>query len=100
MQALASYAAWQDACKGTTTADLLVLDIMLAEPQRSGYEILRTLRKYDQRTPVIMLSSRHTATDTAFALASKANAFVNKSHDEFNNPEHGLLATVNALLAT
>jgi CheY-like chemotaxis protein len=100
VHALSDYADWDAAWKSGVTADLLVLDIMLSEPQRGGYEILRALRKLDQHTPVVMISSRHTPSDEAFAKASKANAFVSKVQGEFNHPERGLVASVNRLLST
>jgi CheY-like chemotaxis protein len=96
--ALSNYADWDAAWRGGLTPDLLVLDIMLAEPRRGGYEILRTLRREDHKTPVIMVSSRHTPSDEAFAKANHANAFVTKVEGEFNHPERGLVATVNKLL--
>ena len=47
--------------------------ILLRELRRGGYEILRTLRKQNKSIPVLMLSARNTATDTAFARASGAS---------------------------
>jgi CheY-like chemotaxis protein len=100
VHAVSNYADWESARRGGMVADLLVLDIMLAEPRRGGYEILRTLRKEDRTTPVVMVSSRHTASDEAFAKANQANAFVSKVQDEFDHPEHGLVAMVHRLLST
>jgi CheY-like chemotaxis protein len=97
---LNSYADWDAAWRGGLAPDLLVLDIMLAEPRRGGYEILRTLRREDRRTPVVMLSSRHTPSDEAFARANSANGFVSKVDGEFGHPERGLVATVNRLLSS
>jgi CheY-like chemotaxis protein len=98
--AVSSYADWDAALKSGMTPDLLVLDIMLAEPRRGGYEILRALRKDDRRTPVVMLSSRHTPSDEAYAKANSANAFVSKLQAEFDHPVNGLVGTVNRLLST
>jgi CheY-like chemotaxis protein len=77
-----------------------VLDIMLSEPRQGGYEILRALRREDMRTPVVMVSSRNTASDAAFAKAHNANAFVSKAQGEFDHPDRGLVATVNRLLSS
>jgi CheY-like chemotaxis protein len=100
VHAVSNYADWEALRQGGTTPALLVLDIMLAEPRRGGYEILRTLRKEDRRTPVVMLSSRNTSSDEAFAKANQANAFVSKAQGEFDHPVHGLVATVDKLLSS
>ena len=100
VHAVSSYADWDAARQGGSAPALFVLDIMLAEPRRGGYEILRTLRKEDRRTPVIMLSSRNTPSDEAFAKANQANAFVSKARGEFDHPAHGLVATVERLLSS
>lgn len=98
VHALGTYAAWTEAWRSGPAADLVVLDVMLSERQ-SGYEILRALRSEDGQTPVIMVSSRNTPTDSAFAKAHRANAFVSKVQGEFNHPDRGLVATVNRLLS-
>jgi CheY-like chemotaxis protein len=98
--AVNTYAAWDQAWRQGPPPALVILDIMLAEPRRGGYEILRTLRREDTRTPVVMVSSRNTPTDAAFARANSANAFVSKAQGEFNHPERGLVATVNRLLSS
>lgn len=100
VHAVSNYADWDAARLSGMSPALLVLDIMLAEPRRGGYEILRTLRKEDRRTPVIMLSSRNTPSDEVFAKANQANAFVSKVQGEFDHPAHGLVATVDRLLSS
>jgi two-component system response regulator CssR len=100
VHALSNYTDWDAAWRGGERPDLLVLDIMLSEPRRGGYEILRTFRREDARTPVIMVSSRNTPSDAAFAKANNANAFVSKVQGEFNHPERGLVATVKRLLSS
>ncbi len=100
VHAVSNYADWDAARQGGMSPALMVLDIMLAEPRRGGYEILRALRKEDRRTPVIMLSSRNTPSDEAFAKANQANAFVSKVRGEFDHPAHGLVATVDRLLSS
>jgi CheY-like chemotaxis protein len=97
---VSTYADWDQAWRQGKPPNLLVLDIMLAEPKRGGYEILRTLRREDNHTPVVMVSSRNTPADTAFAKAHNANAFVSKVRGEFDHPERGLVATVNRLLSS
>lgn len=97
--AVSSYEAWTTAWRSGPAPDLLVLDIMLSE-RRGGYEILRALRQEDTQTPVIMVSSRNTSSDEAFALAHQANGFVSKVRGQFDHPDRGLVATVNRLLST
>lgn len=99
VQTVTSYATWDAAWRSGPPPALLVLDIMLSERQ-GGYEILRTLRHEDTRTPVVMVSSRNTPSDAAFAKAHKADAFVSKVKGEFDHPDRGLVATVNRLLST
>ena len=100
VRAVPNYQAWDDAWRQGPPPDLLLLDINLTEPRRGGYEILRALRREDTRTPVVMVSSRNTPTDAAFAKANNANGFVSKVQGEFDHPERGLVATVNRLLAS
>lgn len=97
--AIGSFEEWCAIWRAGTAPDLVILDIMLSERQ-SGYEILRTLRREDTHTPVIMVSARNTASDEAFALAHQANGFVSKARGEFDHPEHGLVATVGRLLSS
>lgn len=99
VHAVSSYAAWDAAWRKGPVPDLLVLDIMLSD-KKGGYEILRSLRREDTRTPVVMVSSRNTPTDMAFARANNANAFVSKVKGEFDHPDRGLVATVNRLLSS
>ena len=100
VHAVSNYSDWDVTRQNGEAPALLVLDIMLSEPRRGGYEILRTLRKADRTTPVVMLSSRNTPSDEAFAKANQANAFVSKVQGEFDHPEHGLVATVDRLLSS
>ena len=95
-----NYATWDVEWRKDPAPALLILDIMLSEPRKGGYEILRALRREDTQTPVVMVSSRNTPTDAAFAKANNANAFVSKVQGEFDHPERGLVATVNRLLSS
>src|SRR5947209_19949819 len=95
VHALSNYSDWDAAWRSGERPNLLVLDIMLSEPRRGGYEILRSLRREDAQIPVVMVSSRNTPSDAAFAKANSANAFVSKVQGEFGHPERGLVATVN-----
>jgi CheY-like chemotaxis protein len=99
VHAVSTYAAWDAAWRSGPAPNLLVLDIMLSE-RKGGYEILRALRQADKQTPVVMVSSRNTPSDEAFAKAHQANAFVSKVSGEFDHPERGLVATVNRLLSS
>jgi two-component system copper resistance phosphate regulon response regulator CusR len=71
--------------------DLIVLDLML--PGRDGLEILRTLRKTDVRTPVLILTARDTLEDKILGLDLGADDYLVKP---FAFPE--LTARIRALL--
>ena len=71
--------------------DLIVLDLML--PGRDGLEILRTLRKTDVRTPVLILTARDTLGDKILGLDLGADDYLVKP---FAFPE--LTARIRALL--
>ncbi|AZV48043.1 MULTISPECIES: response regulator transcription factor [Bacillus] len=55
---------------------LLLLDVML--PGLSGLEVLRRLRKTDQKTPVILLTARDSVPDKVTGLDIGANDYVTK----------------------
>jgi len=71
--------------------DMIVLDLML--PGRDGLEILRTLRKTDVRTPVLILTARDTLGDKILGLDLGADDYLVKP---FAFPE--LTARIRALL--
>ena len=71
--------------------DLVVLDLML--PGRDGIEILRTLRKAHDRTPVLILTARDTIEDKILGLDLGADDYLVKP---FAFPE--LSARIRALL--
>jgi DNA-binding response OmpR family regulator len=71
--------------------DLVVLDLML--PGRDGMEILRTLRKSNARTPVLILTARDTLEDKILGLDLGADDYLVKP---FAFPE--LTARIRALL--
>lgn len=71
--------------------DLIVLDLML--PDRTGYEVLRTLRGEGSRTPVLILTARSQEADVVMGFDSGADDYVTKP---FSTLE--LLARVRALL--
>lgn len=71
--------------------DLILLDLML--PGRDGLEILRTLRKTDTRTPVLILTARDTLGDKILGLDLGADDYLVKP---FAFPE--LTARIRALL--
>jgi two-component system, OmpR family, copper resistance phosphate regulon response regulator CusR len=71
--------------------DLILLDLML--PGRDGLEILRTLRKTDTRTPVLILTARDTLEDKILGLDLGADDYLVKP---FAFPE--LTARIRALL--
>jgi two-component system copper resistance phosphate regulon response regulator CusR len=71
--------------------DLVVLDLML--PGRDGMEILRTLRKSNARTPVLILTARDALEDKILGLDLGADDYLVKP---FAFPE--LTARIRALL--
>jgi DNA-binding response OmpR family regulator len=56
--------------------DLLILDLGL--PGMDGFEVLRELRDYDTRLPVIILTARDSVTDTVAGLEGGADDYVPK----------------------
>ena len=71
--------------------DLVILDLML--PGRDGTEILRTLRKKDKGTPVLVLTAKDTLEDKILGLDNGADDYLVKP---FAFPE--LTARIRALL--
>jgi two-component system, OmpR family, alkaline phosphatase synthesis response regulator PhoP len=71
--------------------DLVLLDIML--PKLNGYEILHSLRKQGDRTPVVLLSARSGEMDKVMGLDLGAEDYI---HKPFSVAE--LLARVRAAL--
>jgi two-component system copper resistance phosphate regulon response regulator CusR len=71
--------------------DLIILDIML--PGRSGLEILRTLRRSNAQTPVLILTAKDTLDDKILGLDLGADDYLVKP---FAFPE--LAARIRALL--
>lgn len=71
--------------------DLLMLDLNL--PGRSGMEVLRDLRNYNQQLPVLVLTARDTTEDRVKGLDSGADDYLVKPFDLDE-----LLARVRALL--
>ena len=75
--------------------DLIILDVML--PNRSGFEIMRDLRKSASHadTPVLMLTARGQDKDRAMAEATGVSRFMTKP---FSNAE--VLEVVRELVGT
>ncbi len=74
----------------TESFDLVILDVML--PNRSGFEILGSMRQHGFKTPVLMLTARDTVEDRVHGLDAGADDYLVKP---FAFPE--LLARVRAL---
>ncbi len=70
---------------------LVLLDIMM--PHASGYEVCRTIRKEDRRTPVMFLSAKSEEVDVVLGLELGADDFLRKPFGK-----HELLARVRAVL--
>jgi DNA-binding response OmpR family regulator len=70
--------------------DLIILDVML--PQRSGFDVLKTLRLSDQ-TPVIMLTAKGDTVDRVVGLEIGADDYLAKPCDP-----RELVARIRALL--
>jgi DNA-binding response OmpR family regulator len=85
-----------DGVEGTMKArvydyDLLLVDVML--PERTGYELVRDLRKKGSKVPVLMLTALDTETDVVMGLDAGADDYLTKP---FGFDE--LLARVRALV--
>jgi two-component system alkaline phosphatase synthesis response regulator PhoP len=70
---------------------LVLLDIMM--PHASGYEVCRTIRRDDRRTPVMFLSAKSEEVDVVLGLELGADDFLRKPFGK-----HELLARVRAVL--
>lgn len=64
---------------GTKKPDLVLLDIML--PGKDGMELLRTIRKKDDDTPIIMLTAKSDRMDKIKGLDAGADDYVTKPFD-------------------
>lgn len=71
--------------------DLVLLDIMM--PGASGYEVCRSIRSGDRRTPVMFLSAKSEEVDVVLGLELGADDFLRKPFGK-----HELLARVRAVL--
>ncbi|RYG71884.1 response regulator transcription factor [Lentibacillus lipolyticus] len=56
--------------------DLVLLDIML--PELSGMEVLRRIRRFDESTPIILLTARDQVHDKVSGLDQGANDYMTK----------------------
>lgn len=70
--------------------DVILLDVML--PKRSGYEIVHSLRKEGDKTPVLMLTARTEVEDRINGLDSGADYYLTKPFDS-----NELLACIRAI---
>ncbi len=70
---------------------LVLLDIMM--PGASGYEVCRTIRRDDRRTPIVFLSAKSEEVDVVLGLELGADDFLRKPFGK-----HELLARVRAVL--
>jgi two-component system copper resistance phosphate regulon response regulator CusR len=75
----------------TRSFDLIVLDVML--PGRNGFEVLATLRRHGNNTPVLLLTAKDAIEDRVRGLDAGADDYLVKP---FAFPE--LLARIRALL--
>lgn len=70
---------------------LVLLDIMM--PGASGYEVCRTIRRDERRTPILFLSAKSEEVDVVLGLELGADDFLRKPFGK-----HELLARVRAVL--
>lgn len=70
---------------------LVLLDIMM--PGASGYEVCRTIRRDDRKTPVLFLSAKSEEVDVVLGLELGADDFLRKPFGK-----HELLARVRAVM--
>ncbi len=59
-----------------TEYDVILLDIMM--PKKSGLEVLRTLRRNDRKTPVILLTAKDSVEDRVTGLDAGADDYLVK----------------------
>lgn len=75
----------------TEKFDLIILDVMM--PKMDGRQLLRTLRRQDNWTPVILLTQVGESTERAMALQEGADDYLNKPFDPYE-----LVARMQAVL--
>ena len=68
--------AWEGAARGGSPFDLLLLDIMM--PKASGYDVLKRVRRDDDRVAVLMLSAKSEEIDKVVGLELGADDYVTK----------------------
>ena len=68
--------AWEEAVRGGSPFDLLLLDIMM--PKASGYDVLKRVRRDDDRVAVLMLSAKSEEIDKVVGLELGADDYVTK----------------------
>ncbi|MEM8883206.1 MAG: response regulator transcription factor [Planctomycetota bacterium] len=56
--------------------DLIVLDLML--PKVNGYEVCRTIRRHDKKTPILILSAKDQEVDKLTGFGQGADDYVTK----------------------
>lgn len=56
--------------------DVIILDVMI--PEKSGFEVARTLRKENNKTPILMLTARSEISDRVSGLDSGADDYLTK----------------------
>ena len=71
--------------------DLVLLDIMM--PEKSGYDVCRSIRSQDEEIPVIMLTAKGEEVDKVIGLQLGADDYITKPFGV-----HELLARISAVL--
>jgi len=71
--------------------DLILLDIMM--PEKSGYDVCRSIRTQDEEVPVIMLTAKGEEVDKVIGLQLGADDYITKPFGV-----HELLARISAVL--
>lgn len=72
--------------------DLILVDISM--PKLDGFTLLKKIRKVNQHTKVVIISSSEESADIEMAKNLKANGFLSKAYDE-----HKIITKINSVIS-